>query len=450
MRVRLLAALVLTLCCARGAVVSADAGAGGAITPPSTDAGSTDAGQGDAGERSPPPIDGGPADAGSGTTDAGTDAGTVTTAACEPVGGWGAVDPADSDPTLSNDCDGVVPAALPEPRTVHQETGTHASCISSAGDGQGVVATGFFGSRDSQSSWFTALGPDGGAAYGIDGVGTRDGVARILPQEDGFLGLELYRPPISWRVIRLPEGTFPVAEDVRLELLPDPTGGALVVELPRNYKQWWISALRLDGHGQLRTPPADVATGAPAVEPKATGAGVSISGEALVVFTGEPFGRSDALYGRWMDAEGHPLTDVFDTGLSPPWMGTIPLLDRSVVLVSGDARRAFRPGDTMARAAPGWVRRATGTIALLPRSHGYAILLPPGLASEACRRIVELRAPSGKLCGGVAAQSSANRSGSSGYFVDLGLDGTLIQTVQSTKCSFGICCDRFIWPGLLR
>src|SRR5258705_595611 len=144
-----------------------------------------------------------------------------------------------------------------------------------------------------ESHWVSnsGCGSHGGAAYGIDGVGTRDGVARILPQEDGFLGLELYRPPISWRVIRLPEGTFPVAEDVRLELLPDPTGGALVVELPRNYKQWWISALRLDGHGQLRTPPAELAHGAPAAQPKATGGGVSISCKALVVFTAVPFGR---------------------------------------------------------------------------------------------------------------------------------------------------------------
>ncbi len=171
----------------------------------------------------------------------------------------------------------------------------------------------------------------------------------------------------------------------------------------------------------------------------------------LTVVPGAPSARA-----RWFDGTGTPLTPWFDinVAIAPTDAGAMHLLlDGTVVLsVAGQWRATFTDAAAHADPAPSWLASRPNTrLATIRQGSGYAVLsaLPGGDQDR-----FEILKPSGETCGWILLPFQPCDPGvvRTPQRLDVGQDGTLIQTVSRTGASLGMgghAAWRW-WPALLR
>jgi len=354
------------------------------------------------------------------------------------------------------ECDGLVPGSAPTAVTLAEPMAAGAECLGATGDGAGRVAIGV---RDGDAVTWTVFGPDGSRA----GQASAAGLDVLARQPDGWHGVTaapLFSPfqesehvwisgagEIAARTAIEPPAGW-LVNDARLAA--DPAGGSAVYAAMTEVGGLHASrtfALRFDPSGAPVHPAREVA-GDPGPTVAFLGAGVSRRGETIVTQR-----VPGTLVWRWIGRDGS-LLDAgsalqADVAAADP-VHVEPLLDGSVALRFGGAWSAViaHLGDGAAP-APAWLASRPGTTLRSTRGNrGYAVLPPPGEALPACEQVVELRAPSGRLCGRVSLREGDGSC--TGGVVEQGWDGSLIQQAPREACAAGECaCTVRVWPRLL-
>jgi hypothetical protein len=236
----------------------------------------------------------------------------------------------------------------------------------------------------------------------------------------------------------------------RWTLAGDPLGGsfALLTHLDLFHNHWSVlRAERLDAAGAPRWP-EPVQFGARSDAVLFLTAGVSRRGESMALWQ-----HSASLDVSWRDAAGTEVAaedlaerypDVLGTDTLAPVLELDPLLDGGLALrAQGSFRRVYPHLATRSAPLPAWLAdRAAWSFRFTRGNAGYALFPPSGQASQDCAQTIELRAPSGRLCGKVILRAEQPGACTTGV-VDQGWDGTVVQQASRDACRW-----RF-WPGLL-
>lgn len=386
--------------------------------------------------------------------------------------GAGAGDRSSGPPTLSiarvdaaAECDGLVPTSVPAPVLASRDVPDGAACLGGTADGTGHLAV---GARlaSGAASW-QAFAPDGaplatfggprldalarepegwqGTVAALDATGAIQRVDVLTVAPDGS---ERARTPVTPDPAAWTAFAWRVAED--------PGGGVLVASGARTLggNHWWsLRAVRVGPDGAIRASPA-VADGPDG--PWYLVAGVSVAGDAVAGWRQD--GGEEML--QWLGAGGAPVGAALDDGSASALvaggpldvdLSTAPLLDGGVALRVGGAWRWTYPRLGTRAPAPAWLAARPGTTLRRTRGdRGYALLPAAGGAASPCTTTVELRAPSGRLCGTIAVRQGG--ASCAAPPVEQGRDGTLVVGSAADGCdaATGACtCSAWAWPRLL-
>ena len=447
------AAVVLTLACGSG---QARRGAGtpdaGVADSGAVDAGVPDGGQGDAGTQDAG-VDAGSPDAGvdAGMPDAGVDGG-------EPDAG---VDGGDSDAGTPDgglaECDGLVPARLPDPNSARMllnqsGAGPNYGCLEGTSDGLGAVVVGgqnAFQPHDTPMRFFAPNGEQSGEYTAVGFV--------PIPQQSGFLGLDIYGANFEHDVLALAsDGSVRRrVDDARTAGIAanDPLGGMVVWSAPDLSAEGELRAY--DFKGELRW-----------AVPMTLGGlletlGVDREGNVLLLTRHSSGDIPDGLDGQWVSHEGAPVGGPFAAvrigDFRPSEFTLFPRVGNGLFLKHRSTTKsewlaAFGPRSSEVGAVPAWLAaHPDASLHMIHGGRGYAILPAPGQSVARCEQVIEIVAPSGRSCGMVSLpiSDSACTTGS----VAVGYDGTVIQRLpsDSAACEGSLCpCDWRWWTGLLR
>jgi hypothetical protein len=355
----------------------------------------------------------------------------------------------------SAECDGLVPAGVPAPVDVEWSS-PPGPCGAGTADGTGHVAVP--ARSGDQVSW-QAFSPAGAAERSFSAW-------PVVPQPSGWHGLAVLTLDPAVPVVSVihrtfsPEGAPAGASDataapnqVKVDLwvlAQDPRGGSFtaVVETDAFHNHWSdVEGQRFDAAGAGRWP-ANVRFGSSDQHSVAfAAAGVSSRGESLTLWQ-----HSAQLDAWWIDGDGKQVAteqraESYAAVLGFADLGAhdlelVPLLDGGLALRSdGTFRRVFPHLSTRSAALPAWLAdRAGWTFRFTRGNRGYALFPPPGQASPDCSPVVELRSPSGRLCGLVTLAGGGPCTTGA---VDQGWDGTVVE-----QRAHGTCRYRF-WPGML-
>jgi hypothetical protein len=351
----------------------------------------------------------------------------------------------------ASECDALAPRPAPAPVVVHVDAGGGA-CTAATGDGTGALAIAV---RDGAGgiTWH-AYAPGGGARAAFASFA-------LVPEPSGWHGLRGSPSGAAELAVVSPDGTVAstrsvspdpgVATGLRYDLAQDPLGGSLVltrsVAIAGNH--WHrVDGRRFDAAGQPRWPqPIALDVASDPTAPLFMAGGVSRSGDVLFLRQASAF-----LVADWLDGAGGNVGTSGSTERSSDVTGgdgvhdviaLKPLLDGALALrAGGQWRRVYASRATASAPLPGWLAaRAAWTFQLTRGNAGYAVFPPAGQASADCTQLLELVAPSGRLCGRVTLRESG--SGCTTGALDQGWDGTLVQQSGHDACTF-----RW-WPRLL-
>jgi hypothetical protein len=359
----------------------------------------------------------------------------------------------DADP----ECDGLLPDHAPAPVEVARTPPTGQVCAGGSSDGTGSVAVAARGEEG--ASW---------QVYGAGGEprGRPFSAWPVSPQPSGWHGLSVAPAggPNGGNAVAHavfgPDGTSLASHQVsrdpslvdthRWSLGADPLGGgmALVAQTDLFHNHWaGLRAQRFDPAGAPRwaEPVQFGARSEPTVHFVA--AGVSRRGESLALWQ-----HSALLDVSWQNAAGEEVTgaeraersaDVLGSDALAHAIDLVPLLDGGLaVRADGAFRRVYPHLGTASVPLPGWLAaRAAWSFRLTRGNRGYALFPPPGAASADCGQAIELRAPSGRLCGRVILPGDGKPCATG--ILDQGWDGTVVQQRTADGCAY-----RF-WPRLL-
>lgn len=336
------------------------------------------------------------------------------------------------------ECDALVPARIPAPVSVHVD-GPDLSCGPGLSEGGGHVAV-IVRKTGLDEEW---------QAFSPEGARERRFVAgprSVAPQPDGWLVARSASPsaPYSMRVeslsgdgaLRRTETPSPAFEVGWWTFAEDPLGGALVA-LGRYSFDPAIGC----GDGVWRYDAAGAPRGGPAGICASAGA-VSTLGEALL-----HEGRDNRVFLRWLRPDGtdaRPPADAESPTIGAFGFFLAPLLDGSIA--GRNYASWFRRYPHLAAAgepAPPWLAARDGRTPyrFTRGNRGYAFFPYAGDASPDCRQIVDLLAPSGRLCVRLTFREDARDC--SPRWIDQGWDGTVVQQSGRDPCAY-----RW-WPGLL-
>lgn len=354
------------------------------------------------------------------------------------------------------ECDGLLPDRLPAAVAISRAPAPGATCAGGLSDGTGHVAV---SARTADGASWQVFAPNGTAAGALSAW-------PLHAEPSGFQGLVAgpADPLDGGRTVTAtafgPDGG--AVRSTRLSLDPalmltsgsslaaDPLGGSLglVAEVDRSNNHWSVlRAVRLDVAGAPRWPePVRLAARSDPV--LFLVAGVSRGGEALALWQ-----HSADVDVAWLDGAGAQVAtaerveraaDALGTDSLSPALELVPLLDGSLaVRADGTFRRAYPRRATTSAPLPAWLAaRAGWSLRITRGNRGYALLPPAGQAAPGCAQAIELRAPSGRLCGQVVLHPARAGDCVSGA-VDQGWDGTVVQQDAKDACGW-----RF-WPGLL-
>ncbi len=240
----------------------------------------------------------------------------------------------------------------------------------------------------------------------------------------------------------------------------DPAGGTVVAwvrptsgELDERQRE--LKVQRFDGTGQTRFAAVTVATWLlGAQEQLAVVVGTDVQGRALVLWNGDAFFGAGTTAGRWLDAQGAPLTPIFQAQV--PSLGSAsmsraltPLIGGGLVLqLDGMWTRSFASGVSSASAPPDWLAQRRGRLEIVRGGRAYA-LLPPTPSAPVCTQQVEVLAPDGTSCGVMTFETEPGACASDPLV--LGADGTILQQqplAHLLENGMNGCIEKW-WPGIL-
>jgi hypothetical protein len=353
----------------------------------------------------------------------------------------------------SGECDGLVPERAPPAVTI-AVAAAGGACGGGVSAGTGHVAVRLGVGADTRWQAFEADGTPRKTFAGWP----------VLPQPEGWD--TVVATPVADGGSRVehvaigPDGTARRSADVSSDpalvlthgwhVAGDPAGGALalVAGTDRFHNHWaGLTTQRFDASGAPRWA-APVTFGArsdPTISFLA--AGITRSGEALALWQ-----HSAWLDVAWLDAGGALVAEADLAEPQETVLGSLqlthdlalaPLLDGGLALrVDGAFRRVYPRLATTSAPPPAWLAdRARWSYRFTRGNAGYALFPPAGEPSPGCDQGVELRAPSGRLCGRVVLHGNGQACTTGA--VDHGWDGTVVQQASS-----GACTWRF-WPKLL-
>jgi hypothetical protein len=355
----------------------------------------------------------------------------------------------------SGECDALIPAAAPEPVAFRRPAPAGGACLAGISDGTGAIA---LGGRDAAGtvSW-EVLDPGGARVATV-------AAAQLVPDAEGWSGLAVSGGPGDPTVDHVsigPDGAVrhtsrvspdpAVRTDFRWQFAQDPAGGGLVLFRSATVggNHWHdLTVRRFDAAGAPRfAAPVQVNTDPDAHEPFFMAAGVTTSGDALVVYQNSAF-----LDVAWLDPMGAVVASGEAVERSAAAVGEglrhelelAPLLDGSLALrVDGAWRRRYAARASSSEPAPDWLTARAGWRFRFTRANaGYAAMQPAGEPSPDCSQRIDLVAPSGLLCGRVTI-SEASGGGCTTGALDQGWDGTVVQQSARDACAYRA------WPRLL-
>ena len=407
---------------------------------PSADAGTTpqpDAGappQGDAG--TPPAPDGGSGNGGSGGGS--PDAGTTTT----------------------NDCNGLMPGALPTQVNYSADypPTQFGFCGLPLGDGMGVL--GFEVSQNGHPNW--DLVSPSGVKQGSTGFWR----GFLYDQPVGFIGRGGSSADETDNVDSVDEnGNVRNNTAIRGSgiSVPMPNGGMLLAgrfALGFPGGTFPQGLWRFNQDGTRRWGPV------PTTQNAIFGAGADLLDHSLIVFDG----GSGRIMAQWFDANGAPMTGEFELIHSfsagrNTWFETAALIGGGVAV-----RRVDQPddsnerhtsqwlavlasGSTQVQAAPAWLTSRPNTdLKLVESGRAYATA-PTAQDAASCGQNVEVLSPSGNSC--ATLTFTVDGSACTTRELRIGRDGTVMQMLPADRehdvtVSGVRTCTMHFWPAALR
>ncbi|HET7753085.1 MAG TPA: hypothetical protein VFK85_04175 [Anaeromyxobacteraceae bacterium] len=357
---------------------------------------------------------------------------------------------------FAGECDGLVPDRAPAAVTLTTSAPTGAVCLGGTGDGTGHVALGV---REAGVVTWTVFRPDGSRAGSASGAGL-DALVRQAEGWHGVVSTPLYSPFQASELVRIgTDGAIGVRTPLtppdgflvtRASMASDPAGGSAVAASataiggnhPSTVEVFRFDVAAASAHAGRRV----MSDTSPIVS--FLGVGVSRMGEEIVTYR-----TPGMLAWTWVGRDGTTLATggvaQVDVAATDP-VELEPLLDGSVAARFDGAWSAVIPHlGVSASPAPQWLAAARGTTLRFTRGNrGYAVLPRAGEQLPACAQVVELRAPSGTLCGRITVREGAGAC--TGGAIEQGWDGTLIHQSTRDGCTAtGCTCSLHAWPRLL-
>jgi hypothetical protein len=233
------------------------------------------------------------------------------------------------------------------------------------------------------------------------------------------------------------------------DLSANPAGGSLAVfrRVDNFHNHFFVlTAQRFNPDGSAVSSPTIIKTGPGGDEPLWLTGGVSALGQSLVTFDFQAH-----LHALWLDASGTALgAEIAGDPMSPSHPVLSPLLDGSMVFQNGGVWKLQFPNvGTTVVPAPAWLAADANTKLETVRGRkAYALLPFGGASAKPCEQRVEIRAPSGRLCGTLTFKYGTGACITKD--IDVGWDGTVIQQSPVETCSGSTCtCSHRWWPRLL-
>lgn len=363
-------------------------------------------------------------------------------------------------------CVGLLPERV-SPVSRDVVTGFVDSCeLHPALDGAGSLAyaAGYVGYGNYR--WYV-LGPDGSRGGDFHSAPTPD----VWPQAHGFqmvnvicgggnagVDFEAYDGR-GQHLATVGLGNYPDCSGAQFDDASDSAGGTVVAWMTTasgalNDLHRELKVRRFDGTARDRFEPVTAASWLQGGEERpAVAVGTDVLGRTLVLWNGEAFFGAGSTAGRWLDANGAPLTPIFQARI--PSLGTesrvlSPLMGGGLALrLDGTWAARFESGASEASAPPSWLAQRRGRLHIVRGGKAYA-LLPPAPTAPVCRQQVEVLAPDGTLCGTLAFDTPEGACVTSPLV--LGADGSILQQqLQASPPENGMNgCTQKGWPGILR
>jgi hypothetical protein len=379
--------------------------------------------------------------------------------------------------SLSSDCTGLVPGAIPSGFTKALNFATGCSPLGGTSDGLGNYNVGLTcDSNEGFESWRLVDGNGAfrGGAFELRRTFIQDNERierHVLPQRNGgFLAFHWTTEPSSLGFHRLvalraydgngmqtgehlfidltaaTRDSFP---DRSWSMAPVISGGAQVthVSLPGD-GTWHLSTQRYSPNAVPLQGVQQLATASNlSITPHLTLTGVATGGQALIAWDNGTQGRA-----VWTDSTGRLVSGTFalpfridgSTSLSPLLDGTLAFNH------AGGWVGTLAPGGRSVAPPPSWLSTHPGTRLFLVRG-GRAHALIQQQTTGSCPAHVVLFAAAGNRCGAIDLPSGdANGCAFTG---DVGADGTVIvlgRTQLSASVDFPLSVTQRFYPQLLR
>jgi hypothetical protein len=355
----------------------------------------------------------------------------------------------------SAECDGLVPDRAPEPVDVTWAPPAGGTCAGGLSDGTGRVAVAARNADGATWQVFAADGSQRGSFSAWPLVSEPSGWHGLTVepgQSFGPLVTHHAFSPDGALLVSTPANSVPdQANSDAWALAQDPKGGSFtdVGETDGFHNHFTIlEAQRFDAAGKPRWSPSVRFGGNQEHSFDFVGAGVSTLGEVAAIWSDSAF--VDVV---WLDATGAVVagatrqefaSDALGPSATPPsTVELVPLLDGGLAVRANGVFQSQYPHLATATAPlPAWLAaRAAQAFRITRGNLGYAVFPQAGEVAPSCDQVIELLAPSGRLCGRVTLQGAGSTC-TTGE-VDQGWDGTVVQERAQAGCAW-----RF-WPGLL-
>jgi hypothetical protein len=367
--------------------------------------------------------------------------------------------------SLSNDCTGLVPDVIPEPRTKCIGVDVYTHCLRPTSSRSGILAFGTMNGFESPFSTYRLCTADGQevGAFSEGGYTTE-----VFAPSDTFQ-ITRFRysygtrpPPNPTLVSRTDHGERIDSYELDPESMdsPDSTylaasdlvgGGIFAVYLRIRPNGWQLEGWRFDYLGTVLFGPVVTAAGEQSPQSIHFSPGVDVNRNSVLMFQSDVSQPATAI---WFDLTGAILaTRDFQVGDLWSYRGRtplVPLLDGSFVLRaqgSGSLRIPAWDEAGDVGPAPQWIEDHPLTDLYFIRGmSGYA--LAPGDFWRECEREISIFAPDGTFCGSFAPEPTTFCAA-----MAIGQDGTVFHPTadKAPPCPpVYNSCSQHYWVGLLR
>jgi hypothetical protein len=368
-----------------------------------------------------------------------------------------------SSRSLSNECKGLLPEEIGEPRARSLPYASFSGCIPPTSSRSGILAFGLNFAEPSPADvyWLYDSSDEREVGY----VFTRGRIRALYPPTDTFQltstrysygEIPVPNPTLaSWTDRGEPIDSYELDPELRdsfrstYQAAPDLIeGGVFLVYLRiRDGRGWQLEAWRFDKLGTVLFGPLVIISGKESPPSLYLAPGVDVNHNDLLLY--RPDG-SHLVSAVWFDSGGQILLtrDFEIADFNTYRRGLTPLLDGSFAMrrTVGSLRIPSVEEEGDVGPAPQWIEDHPLTDLYFIRGRrGYA-LAPNGSWPE-CERVISIFAPDGTFCGSFEPEPSPYCTQ-----ILIGEDGTVFRpTDEEVPCGGSSCqCAQHYWVGLLQ